>query len=141
MPKGRIENLRPFTSQQDREAARINGRKGGIIWGRMRRERREKQERERAIKLLRPWEEYLNNSTFGRLRYKHQLFLYAFVSCGNAAKAARDAGYSTRWAKNIGYRLLRRADVRDGLTCLYAYALKSTDRAMYPGIIGEVGEL
>ena len=31
MPGGRIENLKPFTSDQDREAARRNGRKGAAV--------------------------------------------------------------------------------------------------------------
>ena len=121
MPKGRIENLRPFTKEQDREAARINGRKGGLAWGRIRRERREREEKEIAERLLRPWETTFKESTFYKLRLRQQYFISEYVLCGNATQAARKAGYSKRWAKNIGYRLLRRADIQAGLEALLAY--------------------
>ena len=119
MQRGRIENLKPFTSEQDREAARRNGRKGGLVWGRMRRERRQRKAEETAKRLLRPWELWFEKSTVGlQLNPRQYRFLWAFASCGNASQAAREAGYSIRWAKNIGYRLLRRQDVREGLRCI-----------------------
>jgi hypothetical protein len=132
--RGRVENLRFFTSDQDREAARRNGRKGGLVSGELRRERRRKREAEQAEKLLRPWNVCLEKSTFGRLRYRHQLFCYAMCTYGNAAEAARQAGYSPRYAKERGCRLLQRVDVREGIKCLVLAINKESDPAKYPGL-------
>ena len=54
---------------------------------------------------------------------------------GNAAAAARAAGYSSRWAKNIGYRLLRRRDVLEGLRAFNARIDHETDPGKYPGYV------
>lgn len=133
MPKGRIENLKPFTSQQDREKARENGRKGGFECGRIRRERIEREQAEIAERLFRPWDWALKKSTFGRLRYRQQMFLYAFMICGNAAQAAREAGYKIKWARCTGCILLHRTDVQEGLRCLWLHTLRERDPAKYPG--------
>ena len=133
MPKGRIENLKPFTSQQDREKARENGRKGGLAWARIRRDRRQREEEEIAKKLLRPWDWALEKSTFGRLRLRQQRFLLAFMIYGNAAQAAREAGYKIKWARCTGCRLLHRTDVQEGLRCLWLHTLRERDPAKYPG--------
>lgn len=134
MPRGRIENLRPFTHDQDREAAKRNGRKGGLASGRARRERAEKRLKEIEKKYLKPWERCLEKSTYSRLSWRHQRFIMEFIlHLGNAAAAARAAGYSPRWAKNIGYRLLRRREIWQGLRCFNAYIDHKTDPADYPG--------
>ena len=39
-----LENLRPFTSEQSREAAKVNGKKGGIACGEARREAKRMRE-------------------------------------------------------------------------------------------------
>ena len=132
--RGRVENLRPFTSNQDKEAARRNGRIGGLMSGEARRERRRQREKEQAEMLLKPWDRYLQMSTFGRLKYKHQRFIMEFCLCGNAAAAARNAGYSPRYAKERGCRLLHRADVLDGLRCVNLCIMQESDPAKYPGL-------
>ena len=134
MPRGRTENLKPFTSQQDREAARRNGRKGGLASGRVRHERMEKRLNELAEKLLRPWDRALKLSTFSRLKWKHRNFIRAFAGCGNAAQAAREAGYSLRNAKRQGYRLLHRADIQTGLYCVNLCVYHERNPAKYPGV-------
>ena len=58
--RGRIENLKPFTSDQDRELARINGRKGGLASGRTRRARAEKRQQEYYRTVVAPWERLLD---------------------------------------------------------------------------------
>lgn len=46
------------------------------------------------------------------LRRRHELFCQYFVLYGNAARAAGEAGYAEPVAKNQGYRLLRRAEIK-----------------------------
>ena len=87
MPKGRIENLKPFTSDQDREAARVNGRKGAAVTAQIKRDRRDIRERLIAERLLRPWEYWLKRSTYFNLRDRHRAFIRHFVLYGNATKA------------------------------------------------------
>ena len=43
---------------------------------------------------------------------RHEAFCQYFVLGGNAAYAARDAGYAAGSSKNQGYRLMRRARIR-----------------------------
>ena len=133
MPRGRPENLKPFTSGQDREAARRNGRKGGIASGKVRAEkaRRKLWELEKRLK---PWETLLEKSTFGRLKYKHKRFIMEFALYGNAAKAARMAGYSWRHAKETGCRLMKRVDILLGLRCFMAYIEQRREPEYYPGV-------
>ncbi|MGH6660878.1 MAG: terminase small subunit, partial [Rhodospirillales bacterium] len=46
------------------------------------------------------------------LRRRHELFCQYFVLYGNAARAAGEAGYTEPAAKNQGYRLLRRPEIK-----------------------------
>ena len=46
---------------------------------------------------------------------RHRAFCEAYLKCGNAAEAARKAGYSARTARSIGQRLLTYADIREYL--------------------------
>ena len=131
---GRVENLKPFTSDQDREAARRNGRKGAARTAQIKRDRREAEDYIISQRLTRPWEYWLIRSTFFNLRPKHRDFIRAYVMYGNAAKAAREAGYSHRWAKNVGYRLLNRRDVGAGLRCYAAYVMREIEPIAY-GIV------
>lgn len=134
MPGGRIENLKPFTSDQDREAARRNGRKGAAVTAAIKRERRETEARLLTERLLKPWEYWLKRSTYFKLRPKHRDFIGDYILCGNAAEAARRAGYSHKWARCIGCRLLARQDVRAGLHCYIAFIRQESDPAAY-GIV------
>lgn len=131
MPRGRIENLKPFTSNQDREAARRNGRKGGIASGKVRAEKARRKRWEFEHYTLKPWNRYLQKSTFGKLRIKHQNFIYAYALCGNASEAARQAGYSPRHAREIGCRILKRADVQQGIYFLGLAIRQEKDPAKY----------
>ena len=58
----------------------------------------------------------------------------AFAGCGNAARAAREAGYSLRNAKRQGYRLLHRADIQTGLYCVNLCVYHERNPAKYPGV-------
>lgn len=42
---------------------------------------------------------------------RHRRFAEAFAACGNAAQAAREAGYSERTARSQGQRLLTNVDI------------------------------
>jgi hypothetical protein len=139
--RGRVENLRFFTSNQDREAARINGKKGGIASGVTRRKRRAEEERKRAQRILKPWERYLEMSAFSKLRIKHQNLLFEFVKCGNAAEAARRAGYKPKYARDVASRILQRRDVQKGLYCLMLACKKERNPAAYGLLELESGEL
>lgn len=131
--RGRIENLKPFTSQQDREQARINGRKGGIASGEARRAMAEKRQREYYRFVVAPWERLLDESSWGRLSIRHQNFITQYCLClCNGAMAARKAGYSPQWAKQAAYRLLRRRDIIAGQRCLAAYHQRSRNPKDYP---------
>ena len=55
-----------------------------------------------------------------RLRGRTERFCLAYLDCANAAEAARRAGYSARWAKGQGYRLLHRPAVATRLAELRA---------------------
>ena len=140
MPRGRTENLKPFTSDQDREAARRNGRKGAARTAQIKRERRETRERLIAEKLLKPWEYWLKRSTYFKLRDRHRDFIREFVLYGNATKAARAAGYAHKWARCTGCRLLARQDIRAGLRCYFAFACCETKPMAYGIIETEPGE-
>jgi len=137
---GRVENLKPFTSDQDREAARRNGRKGAARTAQIKRDRREAEAYIISQRLTRPWEYWFIRSTFFNLRPKHRDFIREFVTYGNAAKAARAAGYSHKWAKNVGYRILNRLDVRAGLRCYFAFACCETEPMAYGIVETELGE-
>lgn len=50
-------------------------------------------------------------SGWGGLKLSEQKFLLAYCNHGNAASAAREAGYSTRSGKQIGQKLLTRHDL------------------------------
>jgi hypothetical protein len=131
--RGRIENLKPFTSQQDREQARINGRKGGIASGEARRAKAAQRLREYREKHLPPWERLLKESTYGQLSIRHQLFIKNYIlSWANGAEAARRSGYKPAWAKQAAYRLLRRRDIIAGQRCFVAYLDRKTNPADYP---------
>jgi phage terminase small subunit len=43
---------------------------------------------------------------------RQEKFCQAYVACGNASEAAREAGYSKEWARKQGWRLLRADRVR-----------------------------
>ena len=131
---GRVENLKPFTSDQDREAARINGRKGAAVTAAIKRDRRETEARLLTERLLRPWEYWLKRSTYFKLRPKHRDFIGDYILCGNAAKAARMTGYAHKWARCTGCRLLARLDVRAGLHCYLAFIRQESDPRAY-GIV------
>ena len=131
---GRVENLKPFTSDQDREAARRNGRKGAAVTAAIKRERRETEARLLTERLLRPWEYWLKRSTYFKLRPKYRDFIGNYILCGNAAEAARMTGYSHKWARCIGCRLLARQDVRAGLHCYAAFIRQESDPAAF-GIV------
>ena len=135
-----VGNLKPFTSDQDREAARRNGRKGAAVTAAIKRERREAEARLLTERLLRPWEYWLKRSTFFKLRPRHREFVGNYVLYGNAAKAARATGYSYKWAKCIGCRLLARNDVRAGLHSYAAFIMQESDPAAYGIVELEGGE-
>ena len=137
---GRVENLKPFTSDQDREQCRINGRKGAAVTASIKRARREAAERMQAERLLRPWEYWLKRSTYFDLRPKHREFIQEYMLTGNATAAARRAGYSFRWARCIGCRLMRRRDVAAGLCCYSAFIRRESDPAAYGIVELEGGE-
>lgn len=46
------------------------------------------------------------------LNARQRAFCEAFAACGNAAEAARRAGYSERTARSIGQRLLTKVDIQ-----------------------------
>lgn len=47
------------------------------------------------------------------MNQRQRAFCEAYLKCGNAAEAARKAGYSARTARSIGQRLLTYADIRE----------------------------
>ncbi len=47
-----------------------------------------------------------------RLTPRQERFCQAFVLYANAANAARDAGYESKWARKQGYRLMTTARIR-----------------------------
>lgn len=49
------------------------------------------------------------------MNQRQRAFCEAYLKCGNAAEAARKAGYSARTARSIGQRLLTYADIREYL--------------------------
>ena len=49
------------------------------------------------------------------MNQRQRAFCEAYLKCGNAAEAARKAGYSARTARSIGQRLLSYADIREYL--------------------------
>lgn len=49
------------------------------------------------------------------MNQRRRAFCEAYLASGNAAQAAREAGYSERTARSIGQRLLTFADVQDYL--------------------------
>lgn len=49
------------------------------------------------------------------MNQRQRAFCEAYLKCGNAAEAARKAGYSARTAWSIGQRLLTNADIREYL--------------------------
>lgn len=49
------------------------------------------------------------------MNQRQRAFCEAYLKCGNAAEAARKAGYSARTARSIGQRLLTNADIREYL--------------------------
>lgn len=64
---------------------------------------------------------------------KEQLFVASYSAHFNAARAARDAGYSPKTAKQIGHELLQRADVKAAIDAIlearkqqYAISLERT---------------
>ena len=52
---------------------------------------------------------------FGRLTLKQQRFVLSYARCGNATRAAIDAGYSAKTASQIGYENLRKHEIREVL--------------------------
>ncbi len=49
------------------------------------------------------------------MKQKHQTFCEAYLLSGNAADAARKAGYSEKCARSVGQRLLTYADIKEYL--------------------------
>lgn len=49
------------------------------------------------------------------MNQRQRAFCEAYLVSGNAAEAAREAGYSTRTARSIGQRLLTNVDVQEYL--------------------------
>lgn len=49
------------------------------------------------------------------MNQRQRAFCEAYLKSGNAAEAARQAGYSARTARSIGQRLLTYADIREYL--------------------------
>lgn len=49
------------------------------------------------------------------LTKKQRLFIENYLTCFNATKAARDAGYSEKTAHSQGHRLLRHAEVAEAI--------------------------
>ena len=47
-----------------------------------------------------------------KLTLRHERFCQAFVLYANAATAACEAGYQSKWARKQGYRLMRTARIR-----------------------------
>jgi hypothetical protein len=52
------------------------------------------------------------SATEKALRSRHEAFCQYFVLGGNATYAAIDAGYTSEWARNQGYRLMRQPLIR-----------------------------
>lgn len=54
------------------------------------------------------------------LRPRHERFCRLFLESGNAARAARGAGYHPEWARNAGYRLLKHPQITARIAALLA---------------------
>lgn len=50
-------------------------------------------------------------SALSGLRAKHAAFVVAYLATGNATEAYRRAGYSTRYASRLAYKLVHRRDI------------------------------
>lgn len=74
------------------------------------------------------------------LNERQERFCHAFVATGNAAKAAAEAGYSPRHARNHGYRLIRKSLVRNRIADLRASIARDSigDRGMLMAKIEEI---
>ena len=70
------------------------------------------------------------------LNARQRAFCEAYASCGNAAEAARRAGYSERTARSIGQRLLTKADI-----CNYIDELTAELRAERIADAEEIGAI
>lgn len=60
------------------------------------------------------WGVFMDN----RLTRKQQAFVLEYVKDHNATQAAIRAGYSKRWASELGYKLVRKSTVLDSIKAL-----------------------
>lgn len=72
-----------------------------------------------------------------KLTNMQQAFVEAYAQCGNAAQAARAAGYAEKHAKGAGYRLLKIENVKEAL----AVALRDQAINCGPAAIAVLKEL
>jgi phage terminase small subunit len=54
-----------------------------------------------------------------RLAERQEMFCRRFVEGANATHAARSAGYAAASARNAGYRLLRRPEIKERIAALH----------------------
>lgn len=66
--------------------------------------------------------------TKGQLRLKQVRFIEEYLVDGNAARAARSAGYSMRSAGKIGYQLLEKTRIKDAIAALVS---EQTERTLF----------
>ena len=62
-----------------------------------------------------------------RLTLRQERFCQAFVLWANAANAAREAGYESKWARKQGYRLMRTARIRVRIQEIQAEMARGTN--------------
>lgn len=65
-----------------------------------------------------------------KLSARQEQFCRRFVECGNAAGAARAAGYSPRSARNIAYRLMRDVRVVERIAELHSETARAHCRGL-----------
>jgi phage terminase small subunit len=64
------------------------------------------------------------------LTWKQQMFVEAYMRCWNAAEAARQAGYSTRSARELGARNLRNPEIEAAIRERLAERVMAADEAL-----------
>ncbi|MAS33560.1 MAG: terminase small subunit [Anaerolineaceae bacterium] len=65
------------------------------------------------------------------LTHKQQLFVDAYLRCWNATRAAIEAGYSEKTARQQGSRLLTNVDVQDAIQKKMAESAMNTNEVLY----------
>lgn len=83
------QNLIPFTSDQSREAAKRNGRKGGIAAGKARRERKRLQEEVEKILQLTPQISSRELNTYAKMGMSKAKKKYTIFEMGMLAMAVK----------------------------------------------------